>query len=91
VRGHEFHYSSLENLGPDVEFAYRVLRGHGVNGEHDGLVHRNVLASYAHLRSVGGANWAARFVLFVAQRKSAQRKTRAITAPVNLGKSVAAM
>jgi hypothetical protein len=54
-------------------------------------VHRNVLASYAHLRSVGGANWAARFVLFVAQQKSAQRKTRAITAPVNLGKRVAAM
>jgi cobyrinic acid a,c-diamide synthase len=91
VRGHEFHYSSLENLGPDVEFAYRVLRGHGVNGEHDGLVHRNVLASYAHLRSVGRANWAARFVLFVAQQKSAQTKTQAFTAPVNLGKSVAAM
>jgi cobyrinic acid a,c-diamide synthase len=91
VRGHEFHYSSLENLGPDVEFAYRVLRGHGVNGEHDGLVHRNVLASYAHLRSVGGVNWAARFVLFVAQQKSARRKTRAISPPVNLGNRVATM
>jgi cobyrinic acid a,c-diamide synthase len=91
VRGHEFHYSGLENLGPDVEFAYRVLRGHGINGEHDGLVHRNVLASYAHLRSVGGVDWAARFVLFVANQKNAQRKTRTRTTPDKLGKSVAAM
>jgi cobyrinic acid a,c-diamide synthase len=91
LHGHEFHYSSLENLGPDVKFAYRVLRGHGVNGKHDGVVHKNVLASYAHLRSVGRANWAERFVLFVAQHKSARRKTRTIAAPVNLGKRAAVM
>jgi cobyrinic acid a,c-diamide synthase len=91
VLGHEFHYSSLENLDPDVEFAYRVLRGHGVDGEHDGLVHRNVLASYAHMRSVGGNNWAARFVLFVAQQKSARGKARAIAAPTGLGAAVPAL
>ncbi len=91
VRGHEFHYSSLENLDPDVEFAYRVLRGYGVNGEYDGLVYGNVLASYAHLRSVGGVDWAARFVSFVTQQKSARRKDRVITAPVRLDHSVAAL
>ncbi|MBP8297675.1 MAG: hydrogenobyrinic acid a,c-diamide synthase (glutamine-hydrolyzing) [Burkholderiales bacterium] len=77
LRGHEFHYSSLDNLGPDVEFAYRVLRGHGIDGEHDGIVHRNVLASYSHLRSVGGNDWALRFVRFAAKRKSARRRGRA--------------
>jgi cobyrinic acid a,c-diamide synthase len=90
IRGHEFHYSSLENLDPDVEFAYRVLRGHGIDGEHDGLVHRNVMASYAHLRNVGGTQWAARFVQFVAQQKGAKRKFRAINPPVNFEESVAA-
>lgn len=65
LRGHEFHYSSLENVAPDVKFAYRVLRGHGVDGQRDGVVHRNVLASYAHLRSGAGANWANQFVSFI--------------------------
>lgn len=63
---HEFHYSSLDNLPPTVRFAYRVERGHGIDGRHDGLLHRNLLANYAHLRGVGGsADWAARFVAFV--------------------------
>jgi len=65
LRGHEFHYSSLENVDPDLKFAYRVVRGHGVDGQRDGIIHRNVLASYAHIRSGAGANWANQFVSFV--------------------------
>jgi cobyrinic acid a,c-diamide synthase len=62
LRAHEFHYSTLENLPARARWAYRVLRGHGVDGEHDGYVHKNLLASYTHLRSVSGHNWAERFV-----------------------------
>ncbi|MDO8767994.1 MAG: cobyrinate a,c-diamide synthase [Burkholderiaceae bacterium] len=65
LRGHEFHYSSLENLDPDLKFAYRVLRGHGVDGQRDGIIYRNVLASYAHLRNEAGTGWAEQFVAFV--------------------------
>ena len=65
VRAHEFHYSSIENLPPDLRWAYTVKRGHGVDGRHDGVVVHNVLASYAHLRSAGHNAWARRFVDFV--------------------------
>jgi len=65
THAHEFHYSSVENLAPDVEFAYEVERGHGIDGRHDGIVHKNLLASYAHLRDVAGNPWARRFVDFV--------------------------
>lgn len=65
IRAHEFHYSSIENLGPDVRFAYDVERGHGIDGRHDGIVHKNLLASYAHLRDVAGNHWAGQFVDFV--------------------------
>ena len=65
IRGHEFHYSSLENVAPDLKFAYRVLRGYGVDGARDGIVYRKVLASYAHLRSGAGSDWAQQFVAFV--------------------------
>ncbi len=70
IRGHEFHYSSLENLAPGQRFAYRVKRGHGVDGQHDGLLHHNVLASYVHLRTDAGSDWAWRFVAFVAATKA---------------------
>jgi len=71
LRGHEFHYSSLENVSPELKFAYKVLRGHGVDGERDGVVYRNVLASYAHLRSGAGSDWAKEFVNFVRRQKMA--------------------
>jgi cobyrinic acid a,c-diamide synthase len=70
LRGHEFHYSSLENLAGDLKFAYTVTRGHGVDGTNDGIVYRNVLASYAHLRSGAGSDWANQFVEFVRRCKA---------------------
>jgi len=72
IHAHEFHYSSVENLAPDVAFAYEVERGYGIDGRHDGIVHRNLLASYAHLRDVADNRWARRFVEF-ARRCAAQR------------------
>ena len=69
IRAHEFHYSSVENLAPDARFAYDVERGHGIDGRHDGIVHKNLLASYAHLRDVAGNRWARRFVEFIRRRK----------------------
>ncbi|MBM3367574.1 MAG: cobyrinate a,c-diamide synthase [Betaproteobacteria bacterium] len=65
IHAHEFHYSSVENLAPKAAFAYDVERGHGIDGRHDGIVHKNLLASYAHLRDVEGNPWARRFVDFV--------------------------
>ena len=69
IRAHEFHYSSLDGLPADTRYAWRVTRGHGIDGRHDGIVQHNLLASYTHLRSVAGTDWARHFVDFVrAQR-----------------------
>ncbi len=64
VPAHEFHYSRLENLEGDPTFAYEVVRGAGIGQNRDGLVVRNILATYAHLRSVGASPWAPRFAAF---------------------------
>ncbi len=69
IAGHEFHYSALENLQSDVKFAYKVKRGAGINGEADGIVIKNTLASYAHLRDTAANHWAQRFIQFVQQCK----------------------
>ena len=65
VSAHEFHYSALERVPDGLRFAYRVERGHGLDGLHDGIRYRNLLASYAHLRDTRSHPWAARFVGFV--------------------------
>lgn len=75
VRGHEFHYSSLENLPDDIRYGWEVLRGHGVDGKQDGIVLNNLVASYAHLRGVD--NWVEPFVAFVRQRTLQQDTMRA--------------
>jgi cobyrinic acid a,c-diamide synthase len=69
IPAHEFHYSSLKNLEGNFNFAYEMLRGHGIDGEHDGLVYKNLLAGYAHLQDVEANPWAARFANFVRLHK----------------------
>jgi cobyrinic acid a,c-diamide synthase len=77
LNAHEFHYSSLIDLDEGIEYAYEVLRGVGVDGRHDGVVYKNVLANYCHLRHVGGNDWATRFVSYVrGKRRAAPRALR---------------
>jgi len=59
LRGHEFHYTYMQSsTSSDLRFAFKVLRGHGFDGGHDGLCHRNVLASYTHVHALGTEIWA---------------------------------
>lgn len=70
---HEFHYSMLENLSSGLTYAYDMVRGTGIDGRHDGIVYRNLVANYVHLRDVEGYHWARRFVDFVRQCASQPR------------------
>jgi cobyrinic acid a,c-diamide synthase len=78
VRAHEFHYSSLENLTPDTIYAYDVIRGNGLDGQHDGIVHKNLLACYAHLRDLEDNHWTRRFVQFARQQRRTTGKKQAV-------------
>lgn len=69
IHGHEFHYSKLENLDTSLKFSYTVERGYGIDGVHDGLVYRNLLANYSHLRNVADNQWASRFVAFIRSKR----------------------
>ncbi|MCK5719760.1 MAG: hydrogenobyrinic acid a,c-diamide synthase (glutamine-hydrolyzing) [Thiomargarita sp.] len=64
---HEFHYSKVVNIPNNLNYAYQVLRGYGLDGQHDGVVYKNTLANYAHLQDVNGNHWIKRFVNFVKQ------------------------
>ncbi|HEX8963419.1 MAG TPA: cobyrinate a,c-diamide synthase [Rhodocyclaceae bacterium] len=76
IPAHEFHYSSIEHLPPGTRYAYEMSRGHGVDGTHDGIVYKNLLASYSHLRATAGCEWPAKFVRFVRERIESLRETQ---------------
>lgn len=65
IAAHEFHYSCLENIDPQIRFAFAVKRGFGITGDRDGLIWKNVLASYTHLRHVEQYPWTEYFLEFV--------------------------
>jgi cobyrinic acid a,c-diamide synthase len=69
IRAHEFHYSTLENIADGLEYAYDMTRGTGIDGQHDGIVYRNVLACYTHMRDVGSNHWTTRFVDFIREQR----------------------
>ena len=62
---HEFHHSKVINLSNTLPYAYKVLRGTGIDGQYDGFVYKNTQANYAHLRQVDNNDWVKRFVAFV--------------------------
>ena len=66
---HEFHYAALEALAPESDFAYRVRRGAGIDGLHDGVVIGSLLASFSHLRDTRAHPWVERFVDFARLRR----------------------
>jgi cobyrinic acid a,c-diamide synthase len=71
LRGHEFHYTGPRSAAPaDLRYAFRVRRGHGFDGERDGLCRYNVLASYTHIHALGVESWAPSVV------RAAQRYAR---------------
>jgi len=63
VRGHEFHYSRvLRWSGSESDFVFRMQRGVGIHGDRDGIVHKNVLATYTHIHALGNPGWASALV-----------------------------
>ena len=70
IPAHEFHYSSLDGLPADARYAYKVLRGHGIDGSHDGYQVHNLLAGYVHRRGCGAQGWIEPFLYQVRSHKS---------------------
>jgi cobyrinic acid a,c-diamide synthase len=49
VRGHEFHYSHMQNVAAGQRCIYRLRDRKAVSGNREGFVQKRVLGSYVHL------------------------------------------
>ncbi len=72
VRGHEFHHSSLLNLD-GLRFAYQIERGKGIAGKWDGIIYKNLFASYIHLHALGTPEWAKGFISLAKEKRKKQK------------------
>ena len=73
IRGHEFHHSNLLPIDY-LQFAYRIQRGKGIADKKDGIVFKNLFASYVHLHALGTPEWAKSFVALASKGKRAARR-----------------
>jgi cobyrinic acid a,c-diamide synthase len=74
IRGHEFHHSKV-SIKKEVKFAYRIRRGHGIDGQRDGVLYKNIFAAYTHLHALGTPSWAEAFVLLTAKEGKFRRRS----------------
>ena len=70
INAHEFHYSRFNKVGNNVQFAFEVKRGMGIDGKSDGYVYKNLLANYTHQRNTRKNPWAQRFIDFARNHKN---------------------
>jgi cobyrinic acid a,c-diamide synthase len=58
IKGHEFHYSRVSNwAGRRNDLVFLMKRGVGIDGNRDGILYKNVLATYTHVHAIGNPAW----------------------------------
>ena len=62
IHAHEFHYSSVISRKKRYKYAFNIKRGYGINGKKDGLIYKNTIASFSHLRSCNSFDWIKYFI-----------------------------
>ncbi len=59
IKGHEFHYSRVKNwTGQQKDLVFQMQRGTGIHEDRDGILYKNVLATYTHIHALGNPGWA---------------------------------
>ncbi|MFZ4524774.1 MAG: cobyrinate a,c-diamide synthase [Chlorobium sp.] len=62
IRAHEFHYARPISPTTGCSCQFDVIRGNGITGKSDGVLYRNLFASFAHLHVAAHPGWAETFV-----------------------------
>ncbi len=74
IRGHEFHYSRVSNwTGGENDLVFRMKRGVGINKDRDGILYKNVLATYTHVHALGTPGWAGALIRNAVKFKNSRK------------------
>ena len=89
LRGHEFHYSRVDDPDPSgLAMAFAVRRGIGILDGKDGVCYKNILATYTHIHAIGSPEWAEGLVqrALARRRGNPARKSNSMESRYNAGK-----
>lgn len=75
IKCHEFHYSNIKIKNNSSSYGFKVIRGYGTNGRHDGILYKNLVASYSHLRDTAQSRWIENYLNFIYCIKNNETKT----------------
>ncbi len=70
IKAHEFHYAKPVQSNGKSTYQFKVIWGYGVTGKRDGVLNRNLFASFAHVHAVGNPGWAGKFVSLASEYKA---------------------
>ncbi len=63
IRGHEFHYSEIDEMPESIKRVYRVNKPGSDETWAEGYSYKNTLASYVHLHFGSNTEWAKRLLI----------------------------
>lgn len=75
LRGHEFHFSRIATVEPELRTVLALDRGLGIGGGRDGLVAHRIFASYLHLFAPGTPEWAPAFARVAREARAERART----------------
>ncbi|MDX9857442.1 MAG: cobyrinate a,c-diamide synthase [candidate division Zixibacteria bacterium] len=78
IRGHEFHYTGASG-SMSTQTCLKIETGVGLGGGRDGLLKKNVMASYVHIHADGVSCWAPSFVNAAARYRQQRSSSTAST------------
>ncbi len=74
LRGHEFHYSRVSHwTGSRKDLVFKIKRGVGIDEDRDGILYKNVLATYTHVHAAGTPAWAEALIRNAFEFKASRR------------------
>jgi cobyrinic acid a,c-diamide synthase len=62
TRAHEFHYSAIQGISADVDYIFTMKRGTGIINGRDGILYKNLVATYSHFHALAAPWWSHAFV-----------------------------
>ena len=62
IKGHEFHYSKIYDHDSSLQSSLSLSRGVGCFDKRDGLIYKNVFASYMHTHALSTPEWISGFM-----------------------------
>jgi cobyrinic acid a,c-diamide synthase len=57
IKGHEFHYSNITDYESKIKSSLSMKRGVGCFNKRDGIIYKNVFASYTHIHALATPQW----------------------------------